>query len=164
MLRLESGRQLRADRQHGGPTRKITVELAAVYLLWLVPPKTQRLLERIGRLHKEDCWSPAIVGVPFDQSPSAYLYSEHAPERAPIVGAIEQPKRNYQRLLADQGAHNERWGSYWNSPRNAGRANLSKMFRLLRSLNITRETIEARDNMIANLQHDFDRRDEPMVA
>jgi hypothetical protein len=160
MLRLRSGRYMREDRQHGGYVRNvpITLELAAVYLLWVMPPKTQRLLERTGRLYKEDCWRPLITGVPFDQSPSAYLYPEHAPERPPIVGRVEEPKWNYQRLLADQPAHNARLGSYWSlGVASDGTVGLSKIIRSIGSLNI--KTIEARNHMIANLEHDFSPRE-----
>jgi hypothetical protein len=125
--------------------------------------KTQRLLERTGRLYKEDCWRPLITGVPFDQSPSAYLYPEHAPERPPIVGRVEEPKWNYQRLLADQPAHNARLGSYWSlGVASDGTVGLSKIIRSIGSLNI--KTIEARNHMIANLEHDFSPRDEAKVA
>jgi hypothetical protein len=118
---------------------------------------------RTGRLYKEDCWRPLITGVPFDQSPSAYLYPEHAPERPPIVGRVEEPKWNYQRLLADQPAHNARLGSYWSlGVASDGTVGLSKIIRSIGSLNI--KTIEARNHMIANLEHDFSPRDEAKVA
>jgi hypothetical protein len=161
-LRFRSGSYVRADRQHGGPLRDIlatplaTIESRlALYLLeWLTPPETQRLLERTIRLYKEDCWCPGTFGVRFDQSPSAYLYPAHAPKRTPRADVVKQrPARSYQRLLADQPAHNARWESYLNSVR-PGRT-----LRERGSLNIPRETIEVRNKMIANLEHDFTARD-----
>jgi len=170
-LRLKSGSYVRADRQHGGPVSYILkmpgltawshdcdIRLSLYALDRQKTAEEQWLLERIGRLSREDCWSPRIVGVPFDQSPSAYLYPEHAPERVRYDDVVTvQPARwNYQRLLADQPAHNAQWGSYWN------RTGIGRL--LGRSLNIDRETIAMRDNMIVNMQHDFGQDQQKVVA
>jgi len=155
-LHLKSGRFIEVDCQQGGPVR-YPGEVVVSWAL-LVPTKTQRLYERIGRLDREDCHRPKILGVPFDQRPSAYLYPEHAPKPVPSLGLVVQPRRNYQRLLADQLAHNENWPSYLNN------RSLSRTLREARSLNIPRETIEARNNMIANLQRDFGPGGESKVA
>ena len=153
-LRLKSGGFIKLDCQLGGPVRYVVAAPAtAIFYLWrrrqLRPVAGKRLLERVGRLDREDCWSPEIVGRPFDQCPSAYLHPEHAPKHTPQSDVVQQPARNYQRLLAGQAAYNEQSESYMNS------VGLSRILREQRSLNIPRETIEVRNNMIANLEHDF---------
>ena len=54
---------------------------------------------------------------------------------------------------SDRDLYNENHGSYLNN------ASLSRTLRERRSLNIPRETIEVRNKMIANLEHDFSARD-----
>jgi hypothetical protein len=139
-LRHKSGGFIKADCQQGGPVRYPT----EVAVASLVPTKTQRLYKRMGRLYKEDCHQPLILGVPFDQSPSAYLYPEHAPAREITNNkVVECPARwNYQGLLADQTEHNAKYDSFWN---NTG------ISRRSRSLNIPHET--AVTNGIENRQH-----------
>jgi hypothetical protein len=62
-------------------------------------------------------------------------------------------------------AYNDQHASYWNGPRdNLGRANLTKTFRALGTINIPRETIEVRDTMIENLERDFAPRKEREAA
>jgi hypothetical protein len=73
--------------------------------------------------------------------------------------------KRHANLGETRAAYNDEYGSYWNSPRdNLGRANLTKTFRALGSLNIPQETIEARNGMIANLERDFAPRNEREAA
>ena len=71
---------------------------------------------------------------------------------------LGSPAKRHANLAKTQADYNERWGSYANNNR------LSRRLRELRSLNIPRETIELRNNMVANLERDFDRRDETKAA
>jgi hypothetical protein len=61
------------------------------------------------------------------------------------------PAKRYAMLAADRARYNEQHGSYLNS------RSLSKTLRERRSLNIPRETIEARNNMVGRINDDFDR-------
>jgi hypothetical protein len=73
--------------------------------------------------------------------------------------------KRHANLEGTRASFNDEHGSYWNSPRdNLGRANLTKTFRALSSLNIPRETIDARNAMIANLERDFAPRNEARAA
>src|SRR5262249_29493272 len=74
-----------------------------------------------------------------------------------VLGRVVQPRWDYQRLLADQPAPNAQWGSYLNGAR------LSRTLQRHCSLNIPREMIELRDNMLTNMKHDFGQ-DEQKVA
>ena len=71
---------------------------------------------------------------------------------------LGSPAKRHANLAKTQADYNERWGSYANNNR------LSRRLRELRSLNIPRETIELRNNMVANLERDFGRRDETKAA
>jgi hypothetical protein len=73
--------------------------------------------------------------------------------------------KRHANLEGTRASFNDEHGSYWNSPRdNLGRANLTKAFRALGSINILRETIEAWNAMIANLERDFAPRNEREAA
>jgi hypothetical protein len=73
--------------------------------------------------------------------------------------------KRHANLERTRASFNEEHGSYWNSPRdNLGRANLTKTFRALGSINIPRETIEVRNAMIINLERDFAPRNEREAA
>jgi hypothetical protein len=151
-LRLRSGGFTKVDRQKGGAVRYLIA--AAIPWEQLTPRKTQQLLISIGRFYKWHCAWPPSIGVfddfdPFDQRPSAYLYPEHAPPRvARADKVIEHPARwNYQRLLADKPEHNAKWASCWNIP--------TRVYRQQGTLNIPRETVETRNNIIENLDRDF---------
>lgn len=130
-LRLRSGGFIKVDRQNGGAVRYLIA--AAIPWGLLTPARTQQLLISIGRFYKWSCsWAP-ITGAfddfdPFDQRPSAYLYPEHAPPRVPRADTVEQPKWNYQPLLADQADYNAQWASCWNTP--------SRLYRQMSTLNI----------------------------
>jgi hypothetical protein len=71
---------------------------------------------------------------------------------------LEGSAKRHTRLVSTRSTYNEQWASYQNS------AGLSKTLRQQRSLNIPRETIEARNNMIAILEQKFSLRDETMAA
>lgn len=131
------------------PARSVSVPSADIPSP--VPVETQRTLEYIGRLYKYGCHHPDIDAAPLFGAPQA---SEPVlclwPPRAVRRASLERTRSDY----------NDRWQSF----QTYGRMGLSKDIRLRGSLNIPRETIELRNNMIANLEHDFDRRDEARVA
>jgi hypothetical protein len=119
------------------------------WALYLLAPQAQQVLKRNGRLYRASCWFPKITGIPFDQRRSAYLYPEHAPPLDWISRVVCLQPRNYAELARTRAAYNDRHGSNWNS------ANLTKTFRALKSINIPRQNIEARNTVIANLERDF---------
>jgi hypothetical protein len=155
----------------------------------LKTPEQQSTLKRIGRLYKNSCWwskkeKPRL----FDKcevsswesarlwKPGQYSIQLEPPDALKLekkerretwrvarlggqVKILESPARRHANLANTQAAYNEQWRSYWNS-----RLRLSRQLRELRSLNIPPETIELRNNMVANLERDFGRRDETRAA
>jgi hypothetical protein len=167
-----------------------TPEFAASYLLLLQQLKTpgeQWSLKRTGRFHKNSCWWPERkkpclfdkceasswksqswnrdrARIKFDPADAVLLAGRENRETWRIAragGSVEHPERSakrHGRLAGTRAAYNEQWGSYTNNGR------LGRTLRELRSLNIPRETIEARNAMIAKLEHDFAPRDEARAA
>jgi hypothetical protein len=73
--------------------------------------------------------------------------------------------KRHTALAATRETYNERWQSCWlvePGPDNV--VGLSKTFRKNRSLNIPRETIEARDHLVANIKHNFGQDQQKVVA
>jgi hypothetical protein len=165
-LLFKSGRYGSVDRQHGLPGLHVLIVPArAIFFLWLRrqlrTPAEQRLGERIGRLYKLDCRSKDHDYRRFDQHPSAYLDPAHAPKLNRTSDRIiyRGPPRDHARLAADQQAYNERWESCWSI------GDISGRMRRKCSLNVPREMIELRNNMVANLERDFGHaHDEKKVA
>jgi hypothetical protein len=62
---------------------------------------------------------------------------------------LGSPAKRHARLAQTMDAYNEQWPSYSN------RGGLSRTLRQLRSLKIKDEMIEARDNMVRNLDNSF---------
>jgi hypothetical protein len=157
-------------------------KLAAFYL-WLLrqlpTPEEQQHLKTCGRLYRNACgWWPSKQELAlFDRcyassyAEKSYTLSEHQKRQTSVslsspnegaVGEIVQavrtggvvehpgsPAKRYARLAQTMDAYNEQWPSYSN------RGGLSRTLRQLRSLNIKDEMIEARDNMIRNLDNSF---------
>jgi hypothetical protein len=87
---------------------------------------------------------------------------------------LGSPAKRHARLEATRESYNAKHGSYWNtsSLNHRGRVDRfdgqfrvpSETLREQRSLNIPRETIDARNAMIANLERDFAPRNEAREA
>ena len=181
---LFSGRYKLVTRQKAASAGQYilaTPELAAWLRQQVTPPETQRVLQRIGRLYKNSCyWSEKDPRCLFDEcrASSAKVASWGRHRVQDLEGAVllqkaidraqkasggqviylGSPAKRHANLTQTRTAYNEQWGSYLSS------AKLSRRLREQRSLNIPRETIEVRNNMIANLEHDFSPRDEAEVA
>jgi hypothetical protein len=160
----------------------VTRELAAFYL-WLLSqlktPEQQLHLEVCGRLYRNGCgWWPCKEerGL-FDRcetssyAAKSYMLSEHQKRQTSVTlsspnegaigdlaravrtgGIVEHlgsPAKRHARLAQTMDAYNEQWPSYSN------RGGLSRTLRQLRSLKIKDEMIEARDNMVRNLDNSF---------
>jgi hypothetical protein len=74
------------------------------------------------------------------------------------VQHLGHPGKRHASLARSRAAYNEQWDSYTNNNR------LSRTLRAQRSLNIPRESIDARNAMIANLERDFAPRNEARAA
>jgi len=192
-LLFKSGRyETLTCQKAASPVRHIllTPEFAVFYLLLLQQLKTpdaQWSLKRTGRFYKNSCWWPERkrprlfdkceasswraqswnrdwARIKFDLADTVLLAERENRETWRIAragGSVEHPERSakrHDRLAGTRAAYNEQWGSYTNNGR------LSRTLRELRSLNIPRETIEARNAMIENLEHDFAPRDEARAA
>jgi hypothetical protein len=124
---------------------------------------------------KAQLWKPGQR--PFEWDPKDLLALEGREIRQILGGVFvahagywDKPfwLRSHKRhadLARTRTAYNDQHGSCWNSPRdNLGRANLTKTFRALGSINMPRDAIEARNGMIANLERDFAPRNEREAA
>jgi hypothetical protein len=151
----------------------------------------QLALQCIGRLYKSACWwskkggrslfdenrsaswkkgtlwKPGQVSVQLETTTDAVKLAKKeergAWQVARLGGSVEHlegPAKRHARLDEHREVYNEKWGSFTNT------SQLSTRFRTQwpPSLNIPRETIEARNAMIANLEHDFAPRNEATVA
>jgi hypothetical protein len=179
-----------AYRQKASPVRDVlTITFDLVDWGRLTPPERQQVLKRIGRLYKNSCWWPKRgksclfdkaqasswraqqwrgrnkTSIEFDPADAFLLERREWRERWRIarmggeVQYLEGPFKRHTRLARTRAAYNEQWDSYINNNR------LSRTLREQRSLNIPRETIDARNAMIANLERDFaPRRDEARAA
>jgi hypothetical protein len=114
--------------------------------------------------YKSQSWNRDRARIKFDPADAVLLAGRENRETWRIAragGSVEHPERSakrHGRLAGTRAAYNEQWGPYTNNGR------LSRTLRELRSLNIPRETIEARNAMIAKLEHDFAPRDEARAA
>ena len=71
---------------------------------------------------------------------------------------LGSPAKRHANLESTRADYNAQWGSYTNNIR------LSRTLTQLRSLNIPLQIIEARNNMVANLERDFGRTDQTKAA
>jgi hypothetical protein len=158
--------------------------------LWgrLTPPETQQVLKRIGRLYKNSCWWPKRekrrlfdntqasswnaqqwkgrnkTSIEFDPADAVLLEKRERRETFRIARSggqviyLGKPAKRHASLAKTRAAYNEQWDSYTNNNR------LDRTLREQRSLNISRETIEVRNAMIANLERDFAPRNEREAA
>jgi len=172
-----------AYRQKAASSAQYIPELAPFYQtywpLLIHPPQTQRRLERIGRLYKNSCWwskkdprclfdkasasswkkaqlwKPEQLNIKFDPADSLKLEKQERAEAfriARLGGSVQHPgapAKRYARLKTDMDSYNASWPSYLN---NVG---LGRTLRLAGSLNIKHEMIEARNNMVRNLDNSF---------
>ena len=118
---------------------------------------------KLANKEKREIWRGAARHAPLGDAGVQYLYP---------------PAKRHTNLANTQAAYNEQWPSYWNlgatrresnwdfgirSPKN-GIAGVGETLRELGSLNIPHETIELRNNMVANLERDFSRTVETKAA
>jgi hypothetical protein len=153
----------------------------------LTPPETQQVLKRIRRLYKYSCWWPKrgkrrlfdnsqlsswkaqswnkdSAYIKFDPADALLLEKKERQDKCRIarmggeVQHLGHPGKRHASLARSRAAYNEQWDSYTNNNR------LSRTLRAQRSLNIPRESIDARNAMIANLERDFAPRNEARAA
>jgi hypothetical protein len=160
----------------------------------LKTPEEQSTLKRIARLYKNSCWwskkekrrlfdkceassweanrlwKPGQHSIQLEPPDALKLEKKERREVwrvARLGGQVEilgPPAKRHANLAKTQADYNEQWRSYWNYGRSGGVARLSRQLRELHSLNIPHETIELRNNMVANLERDFARYDETKAA
>jgi hypothetical protein len=135
--------------------------------------KCERLSWQAGTL-----WKPGQVSIQLGNAEK--LASPEQPWREAKLGGqvihLGPPAKRHAQLASTRAAYNEQWPSYWNIGRTkragwdfgirepkTGIAGASEILREQGSLNIPHQTIEARNNMVANLKHDFGQ-DEQKVA
>ena len=163
------------------------IETRLALYLWerLTPPETQQALKRIGRLYKNSCWwskkgprrlfdkAWASSGKKLSLTAQSQARTPLDPADADLIAKREvqqirreggrviylgDPAERHANLARTRADYNGKWGSYWSDAR------VGRTLRALGSLNIPRERIEVRNNMIANLERDFGLRDEEVVA
>jgi hypothetical protein len=167
-LRLRSGGFIKADRQKGSPVRYPTNIAVSVES---VPTTTQRLYERIGRLYKNSCWwSKKGKQRLFDKAEASSEIQKYRLDHLSVGAQLDAPEQDsgqareggqvihlegsakrHARLERTKDAFNKQWGSYW------GYGGLGKDMRKRGTLNIPRETVETRNNMVEKLDRDFTR-------
>jgi hypothetical protein len=165
-----------AYRQKASPVRDVLTIASDLVDLPATSPETQWTLKRIGRLYKNSCWwpkrerrrlfdkaeasswkkaqlwKPGQHSFEFDSKDERLIAIREAHQIVRTGGRViylGSPAKRHASLARTRAAYNERWDSYTNNNR------LSRTLREQRSLNIPRETIEARNAMIANLERDF---------
>ena len=151
----------------------------------LTPPEAQQVLKRIGRLYKNSCWwpkrekhrlfdkaeasswkkaqlwKPGQHSFEFDPKDERLIAIREAHQIVRSGGRViylGHPAKRHASLVRTRAAFNEQWDSYTSNNR------LSRTLREQRSLNIPRETIDARNAMIANLERDFAPRNQARAA
>jgi len=78
---------------------------------------------------------------------------------------LGSPAKRHANLAKTRADYNEQWQSYWNyGGGDFQPAYLSRQLRKLGSLNIPHETIELRNNMVANLERDFSHTEQTKAA
>jgi len=124
-------------------------------------------------------WKPGQRSIQLE-SPDTVKFAElvRVAKSGGQVEILGPPAKRHAQLAATRQSYNDQWPSYWNlgtarrksdwdfgirSPKN-GIAGMSETLRELGSPNIPHETIELRNNMVANLERDFGRRDETKAA
>ena len=81
------------------------------------------------------------------------------------VVILGSPAKRHANLAKTRADYNEQWQSYWNyGGGDFQPAYLSRQLRKLGSLNIPHETIELRNNMVANLERDFSHTEQTKAA
>jgi hypothetical protein len=123
-------------------------------------------------------WKAGQVSISLD-SPDTVKLAEliRVSKSGGTVEILGPPTKRHANLASTRDAYNEQWPSYWNVGRTkrggwdfgirepkTGIAGIGEILREQGSLNIPQETIELRNNMVANLERDFARTDETRAA
>jgi hypothetical protein len=147
---------------------------------WWSKKESPRLFDRAESLSWQQArwWKPGQKSFQLEPADELKLAKKERAEMfrvARLGGSVQilgSPAKRHANLASTRDAYNEQWPSYWNfgtartqksewdfgilNPKN-GIAGIGEILQVQGSLNVPHETIELRNNMVANLERDFGR-------